>query len=83
LRNIKKIPIARICNPYPLNIYTNNNALDFELAKSVGTYFRLDEKQMDTIIKEVNQATSNWKTIAKDHGIPRGEIELMTKAFMK
>jgi serine/threonine-protein kinase HipA len=49
----------------------------------VGTYFRLDEKQMDTIIKEVNQATSNWKTIAKDHEIPRGEIELMTKAFMK
>jgi len=65
-----------------LNIDTNNNALDFELAKSVGTYFRLDEKQMDTIIKEVHQATSNWKTIAKELGIPRSEIELMTKAFI-
>ena len=36
---------------------------------------------MDTIIKEVNQATNNWKTIAKELGIPRSEIELMTKAF--
>lgn len=36
---------------------------------------------MDTIIQEVNQATSNWKTIAKELGISRGEIELMTKAF--
>lgn len=36
---------------------------------------------MDTIIKEVNQATSNWKTIVKGLGIPRNEIELMTKVF--
>ena len=34
-----------------LNIVTDNNALDFELAKSVGEYFRLNEKQMETIIK--------------------------------
>ena len=64
-----------------LNIDTVNNELDFELAKSVGKYFRLEEKQMTTIIQEVKQATSNWKTIAKELGIPRGEIELMTKAF--
>jgi len=36
---------------------------------------------MDTIIKKVNQATSNWKTIARELGIHRSEIELMTKAF--
>lgn len=64
-----------------LNIDAVNNELDFELAKSVGKYFRLDEKQMDTIMQEVNQAISNWKTIAKELGIPRGEIELMAKAF--
>ncbi len=64
-----------------LNIDTVNNELDFELAKSVGKYFRLEEKQMAKIIQEVKQATSNWKTIAKELGIPRGEIELMTKAF--
>ena len=37
---------------------------------------------MDTIIKEVNQATSNWKTITKELGIPISEIVLMTKAFI-
>ncbi|MFV0140018.1 HipA domain-containing protein [Empedobacter falsenii] len=30
-----------------LNIDMDNNALDFELAKSVGEYFRLTTKEMD------------------------------------
>jgi serine/threonine-protein kinase HipA len=64
-----------------LNIDTDNNALDFELAKSVGEYFRLNEKQMKTIIKEVLEVTTNWKTIAKKIGISRSEQDLMTKAF--
>ena len=64
-----------------LNIDTDNNALDFELAKSVGEYFRLNEKQMESIIKEVLAVTTNWKIIAKEIGISRSEQELMTKAF--
>jgi len=64
-----------------LNIDTDNNALDFELAKSVGAYFRLNEKQMESIIKEVLAVTTNWKTLAKEIGISRTEQELMTKAF--
>ena len=64
-----------------LNIDTDNNALDFELAKSVGEYFRLNEKQMVTMIKEVLAVTTHWKTIAKEIGISRSEQELMTKAF--
>ncbi len=64
-----------------LNIDTDNNALDFELAKSVGEYFRLNEKQMKTIIKELLEVTTNWKTIAKKNGISRSEQDLMTKAF--
>ena len=64
-----------------LNIDTDNNALDFELAKSVGEYFRLNENQMKTIIKEVLEVTTNWKTIAKEIGISRSEQDLMTKAF--
>lgn len=41
------------CNPsidkdgLALNIDMDNNALDFELAKSVGEYFRLTTKEMD------------------------------------
>ncbi len=64
-----------------LNIDTDNNALDFELAKSVGEYFRLNKNQMKTIIKEVLEVTTNWKTIAKEIGISRSEQDLMTKAF--
>lgn len=64
-----------------LNIDTDNNALDFELAKSVGLYFRLNEEQMEKIIQEVLKVTRNWKIVAKEIGISRGEQDLMTKAF--
>lgn len=64
-----------------LNINIDNNALDFELAKSVGLYFRLNEVQMEKIIQEVLQITKNWKIIAKEIGISRSEQELMGNAF--
>lgn len=65
-----------------LNIDMDNNALDLDLAKSVGEYFRLDVKQMETIIEEVLKAVHQWKTIADTIGIPRGEQELMAGAFL-
>jgi serine/threonine-protein kinase HipA len=64
-----------------LNIDMDNNALDFELAKSVGEYFRLNTLQMENIIQEVTQVTSNWKKIATEIGISRAELEMMEKAF--
>ena len=60
----------------------DNNALNFELAKSVGEYFRLNTLQMENIIQEVTQVTSNWKTIAGEIGISRAEMEMMEKAFI-
>lgn len=65
-----------------LNIDTHNNELDFNLAKSVGEYFRLDNSQMDKIINEVLEAVSIWKVIAQKIGISRAEQELMTAAFI-
>ena len=65
-----------------LNIDTNNNELDFNLAISVGEYFSLDNSQMDKIINEVIEAVSNWKVIAQKIGISRAEQELMTAAFI-
>ena len=65
-----------------LNIDMDNNALDLELAKSVGEYFRLDNKQMDIIIEEVMASASQWKKIANEIGIPRAEQELMAAAFI-
>lgn len=64
-----------------LNIDMYNNDLDFELAKSVGEYFRLNEKQMNTIINEVNSVVSKWKEIANKIGISRSEQQLIEKAF--
>lgn len=69
-------------NGLALNIDMDNNALDLELAKSVGEFFQLNNKQMDEIIKEVLHAVSKWKNIAKEIGISRSEQELMATAFM-
>jgi serine/threonine-protein kinase HipA len=64
-----------------LNIDTNNNNLDFELAKSVGEYFRLNNTQMDNIINQIVTVVIDWKAIATTIGISRAEQKLMEKAF--
>ncbi|MVO08017.1 type II toxin-antitoxin system HipA family toxin [Flavobacterium sp. TP390] len=64
-----------------LNIDTDNNELDFDLAKSVGEYFRLNNNQMEEIIQQVLGVTTKWKTMANEIGISRSEQELMEKAF--
>ena len=68
-------------NGLALNIDMDNNALDLELAKSVGVFFRLTEKQMDTIIKEVLASVNHWRKIANQLGISRAEQEMMQSAF--
>jgi serine/threonine-protein kinase HipA len=64
-----------------LNIDMDNNALDFDLAKSVGEYFRLDNTEMNQILIEVQNAVKDWKSIAKHIGIPNSEQILMSGAF--
>ena len=64
-----------------LNIDMDDNALSFDLAKSVGMYFRLSEKEMKDILSEVLEVVKNWETEAKRIGIKRSEIELMAGAF--
>ena len=64
-----------------LNIDMDDNALDFDLAKSVGIYFRLSESEMETILDEVLSVVGNWKDVAKGIGIKNAEIELMAGAF--
>jgi len=64
-----------------LNIDMDNNALDIDLARSVGAYFRLGKKEMDIIIDEVKSGISGWKKVATDIGIPRSEQTLMAAAF--
>jgi len=64
-----------------LNIDTDNNALDCDLAKSVGVFFRLTENQMDSIITEVKAVVSTWENIADKIGISKREQSIMAKAF--
>ena len=64
-----------------LNIDMDDNALDYDLAKMVGEYFRLDNNQMNKIISDVKTEVSKWKEIATKIGIPKQEQELMEKAF--
>lgn len=64
-----------------LNIDMDDNALDIELARSVGDFFRLNEKQMDRIVNEVLESVSQWEKIAKSIGISRSEQEMMQGAF--
>ena len=64
-----------------LNVDTDNNDLDFELAKSVGEYFQLKSSEMHAIIVEVKAGAKNWRIIASELGIPRQEQELMAGAF--
>ncbi|HNP67718.1 MAG TPA: type II toxin-antitoxin system HipA family toxin [Aequorivita sp.] len=64
-----------------LNIDMDDNALSFDLAKSVGEYFRLNNTEMETILNEVLSVVKNWKTVAQEIGIKNAEIELMAGAF--
>ena len=68
-------------NGLALNIDTDNNALDFELAKSVGEFFQLTDLEMETIIIEVKKSVNSWKIIAQEIGIPKLEQEIMASAF--
>lgn len=64
-----------------LNIDMDNNSLDFDLAISVGEFFRLNLKQMDKIILQVLDSVRQWENFADKIGISRTEKELMSGAF--
>ncbi len=64
-----------------LNITETSNHLDISLALQVAKYFKLKPNAANSILKEMTHTISTWKTIAKQTGIPSGEIEIMKKAF--
>jgi serine/threonine-protein kinase HipA len=59
----------------------DSNMLDYDLAKSVGSFFHLGKKEMDKIIEEVRIAVGKWRQVAAEIGISRAEQELMAPAF--
>ncbi|MBO6533652.1 MAG: HipA domain-containing protein, partial [Muricauda sp.] len=65
-----------------LNIDTDDNALDYKLAKSVGEYFRLSDNKMNAIINEILEVVKDWESVAKQIGISSKEQLLMKPAFI-
>jgi len=68
-------------NELALNIDTESSALDMQLAKSVGEYFQLTNNEMDQIIAEVKNIVKDWRSIARNIGIPASEQAIMAPAF--
>ena len=65
-----------------LNISVNDNSLDLNLALSVASYFRLDEQKANSIIDQIKNSVSNWRSFANDIGISRQEQDRMKNAFV-
>ena len=65
-----------------LNVDSNNNMIDFNLALSVSKMYGISSERAKEEIKEISGTVeSNWKRMAKQYGISRGEIEQMAPAF--
>jgi len=64
-----------------LNIDMDNNALDFELARSVGQYFQMSPKEMEDVLEQVKKVVGTWRKVAVQIGISRQEQTLMEAAF--
>ena len=74
-------------NPNPkgiglkLNITTNDNSLNLDLATEISTYFRLTDIQANEIIKNTVNTVSQWKQVAMKYKISKEEIDIMSSAF--
>lgn len=64
-----------------LNISETDNSLDFDLARSVAKYFRVNDKTAKSIIDKVKLSVEGWRRIAKKYKITRNEQDIMESAF--
>lgn len=68
------------CTGLALNIDESDNALDFDLARSVAPYFRVEKTAAHTI-ERICKVVSDWESVATAVGLPRREREAMAPAF--
>ena len=65
-----------------LNVDSDNNLIDFNLALSVAKLYSLTNTQALDSLKEIkNIVENNWRKLAQNYGISRSEIEGMAPAF--
>lgn len=65
-----------------LNISENDNSQDFSLALSVAPFFRLSSNEAEKIINYTKKVVCDWRIFATKYKIPKGEQDLMSKAFL-
>ncbi|KAA6336765.1 hypothetical protein EZS27_015105 [termite gut metagenome] len=64
-----------------LNINEDDNSLDFDLAMSVASYFRISANKAAQILKEIKESVSQWHQVADRCDIPHAQQEWMGTAF--
>ncbi len=64
-----------------LNISTDDNSLELDLALETAEYFRLSNEKAKKIITQTKLAVQHWHILAKKYGIPAEEQELVSAAF--
>jgi len=68
-------------NGLHLNITDNDNRLDYGLAMDVIEFFQLKKNNAERIKNDVLNSVSQWKKVATNIGISRGEQQLLASAF--
>ena len=68
-------------NGLTLNISENSNAIDISLAVETAYLYQLKSEKAESILKEMHQEISNWRSVAKKFGISNSEIEQTKRAF--
>jgi serine/threonine-protein kinase HipA len=74
-------------NPIPFSdglkllISESDNSLDLDLALEVAEFFRLNRKAAGSILDQVVEAVSNWRSVAHAVGVPASEMDEMADAF--
>lgn len=66
-----------------LNITTDDNALELQLAMDVAEYFRLPGERARDLIHKIKSAVKNWRSVAKSFGIKKEELDIKSKAFSR
>lgn len=64
-----------------LNIDSDDNSLNLELALAVAPYFRLNKEEAQSIVSNICDVISGWEDLARKIGISRSEMERMYDCF--
>ena len=66
----------------PLNVDQDSNQIDFGLALSVAGMYEMPEKQAKETVDRIQDTVErNWRKLAREYGLSRGEAERLAPAF--